>query len=85
MGLRDYVPGEAADARPPPPAVLTCKSVRAVSPSVAVSFTAFLFYGNDFGSMTSCFILPESVCVFKQSPIIHETILFPIIYNFWKQ
>jgi len=32
-----------------PPAVLIRKSMRAVSLSVAVSFTAFVFYGNDFG------------------------------------
>ena len=33
-----------------PPAVRICKSMRAVSLSFAVSFTAFVFYGNDFGS-----------------------------------
>jgi hypothetical protein len=63
----------------PPPTVLICKSVRAVSPSVAVTFTAFVFYGNDFGSMTSFLLSFQKVFVFKQkTPMLHETVLFPL-------
>jgi len=75
MGLRDYVPGESAAARPP----TYCQCGLSVCLSL-LSFTAFVFYGNDFGSMTSCLSSFLKVFVFLNNKLTCFTKLFYFRY-----